>query len=76
VTLSYFHSVPEEVPTGRIVVHNHIRARAQLGLGGFRAWSDLPGPQYVECRCRWAPHLGRHYRVKRERRSEQQSSST
>ena len=37
------------------------------GLNGFRIWTDVPKPKdyrVVECRCGWAPHLRRHFRVK------------
>jgi hypothetical protein len=64
-TKEYFARIPKQVPWGRIIVHNHIQPQAPLRRNGFRAWSDLPEPKYVECYCGWAPHLGRHYRVSR-----------
>jgi hypothetical protein len=71
-TRRYVAHVPRNVPDGWIVVHNHVnpvegRENVPLGWSGFRAWLAVPGapghPKYVVCRCAWAPHLERHYRV-------------
>jgi hypothetical protein len=66
-------------PSGRILVHNHIRRTATMppGLNGFRIWYDfLKYPQhfknlwdtkptkYVVCKCGWRPDFGKHYRLK------------
>jgi len=73
----YLPHTPKKVPAGLIIVHNSVPARLQpdenneggawreVGQGGFRIWRDRPSPNYVECKCGWAPHLGKHYRVKR-----------
>jgi hypothetical protein len=65
-------STPKRAPTGRIVVHNHVRPvgfpKVEVGLSGFRAWFDVPTPKdyrVVACRCGWAAHLRRHFRVKK-----------
>ena len=63
---------PRTVPPGRIVVHNHVRPEGfpdvPVGWHGFRVWTDVPKPRdyrVVTCRCGWAPHLRRHFRVRR-----------
>jgi hypothetical protein len=61
----YVDRVPKEVPTGKVLVHNHVRPRKTLGLGGFRAWLAKPEAIYEECPCDWAPQVGTHYRVRR-----------
>ncbi len=68
-TARYLSRTPRTVQTGRIVVHNHVRPEGfpnvPLGWQGFRAWTDVPKPKtYLVCRCGWAPHLSRHFRVK------------
>ena len=66
-TSRYLAHVPKTVPPGRIVIHNRVQCTpGQVpGVRGFRAWTDVPdgNPFYVLCECRWAPHLGDHYRV-------------
>ena len=61
------------IPPGRIVVHNSVRPAHRVGTNGFRVWlgklSD-PAIEYEVCPCGWAPHLGTHYRVKRNAASE------
>lgn len=64
----YLSKIPQTVPAGRIVVHNHIVPPSKiLGVRGFRAWlaSTKDAAGYVKCDCDWAPHLGAHYRVER-----------
>lgn len=68
----YLSKVPKKVPAGRRIVHNHVRPKDftpdyPIGLNGFRAWSQATSDRktpLVPCDCEWAPHLGRHYRVK------------
>lgn len=64
----YLVSIPKPgaVPPGMVVVHNHIKPARLLGWNGFRAWLQSPDdpPTLEVCPCRWAPELGRHYRVK------------
>jgi hypothetical protein len=61
--MEYIYDVPETVPAGCIVVHNHVIPRARPGDGGFRVWLDEVGtPDRVVCDCGWAPHLPEHYR--------------
>jgi hypothetical protein len=56
---------PGEIPAGRVIVHNSVRPTRKLGRRGFRAWLQFPGDTIEPCPCRWAPELGRHYRVRR-----------
>ncbi len=58
----YLSSIPESVPSGKIVVHNNVRPTSRLGTRGFRVWLDEPSPRYEVCSCEWAPELGGHYR--------------
>ena len=61
----YLTLVPKVVPSGKIIVHNHIRPRRVLGDGGFRAWiTDPDDEKYELCTCGWARHLSEHYRIK------------
>ncbi len=61
--LDYLASVPQSVPSGKIVVHNSLPPTMRLGVRGFRAWLAEPSPDYEACSCDWAPHLSVHYRV-------------
>jgi len=64
-SLDYLKTVPRpgDIPSGLIVVHNHVRSTRRLGSRGFRAWVAMPAVRYVPCDCGWAPELGGHYRV-------------
>jgi len=66
-SMRYVFRIPKTVPAGKILVHNQVRRRDPYhvpGLYGMRAWLADPATEYVVCRCRWAPHLGTHYRVR------------
>jgi hypothetical protein len=76
-TVRYLGEIPREpLPSGYVVVHNHVRPQSRLGARGFRAWvaaGDDAGdhrsddPYEVErCDCGWAPELPEHYRVVRD----------
>lgn len=57
--------VPETVPDGWRLVHNHVRPRQRQGASGFRFWLQVDGdvyPPLVACDCDWGPE---HYRVDR-----------
>ena len=56
----------DEVPAGRVVVHNSVRPALRLGTRGFRAWVAAPHDRLEPCGCGWAPELGVHYRVRQE----------
>lgn len=58
------HRIPDVVPAGQVVVHNHVKPTRQLGTRGFRAWLAAPDPERLEvCDCGWAPGLGQHFRI-------------
>jgi hypothetical protein len=60
----YLSRLPAIIPTGRVLVHNHVRPARRLGTRGFRAWlqpADRRG--LVACRCEWAAELGKHFTV-------------
>lgn len=63
--------VPRTVPTGRVLVHNHVQHEPDtpVGVNGFRAWTQKPGDEIsvLECACGWAPLAGAHYCVDLER---------
>jgi hypothetical protein len=61
--MEYVFDMPEAVPAGKVLVHNHVRPTVRLGFAGFRAWLDDPDDGYEVCTCGWAPHLV-HYRVR------------
>ncbi len=55
----------DDVPAGRVVVHNQVNPARRLGTRGFRAWLTAPDAQKLEpCGCGWAPEIGEHYRVR------------
>jgi hypothetical protein len=62
--MEYLRKLPAEVPTGRVLVHNHVRPARRLGTRGFRAWLTSPDPARLEvCDCSWAPEHGQHFRI-------------
>ena len=63
--MRYLSRIPQSVPSGKIIAHNHARPTSPLGTEGFRAWIAEPSLEYEECPCKWAPELGVHYRVRR-----------
>jgi hypothetical protein len=53
----------DQIPEGKIVVHNHVVPSALSGNRGFRHWlADKTEKGNVECPCWWAPQLPVHYR--------------
>ena len=63
---TYLGRLPKAVPSGKILVHNHIRRPARsedIGVRGFRVWLQLTAydDDVVVCDCGWAPELGKHY---------------
>jgi hypothetical protein len=52
----------EQIPEGKIVVHNHVVPSALSGNRGFRHWLADKTEKVVECPCWWAPQLPVHYR--------------
>ena len=53
-------TLPRTIPTGKVLVHNHIRHEADTtaGMNGFRAWTQAPSKDLKRCDCGWAglPH--------------------
>jgi hypothetical protein len=77
-TQRYVGRTPTHVTPGRIIVHNHVKPagfpNVVQGQDGFRAWTDVPKPKgyaVTVCRCPWAPHLPRHYRVRKSFETEE-----
>jgi hypothetical protein len=62
---TYLRALPTVVPSGKVLVHSHVRPTRTLGSRGFRAWLSSPDPTTLEvCGCDWAPGLGQHFRVR------------
>jgi hypothetical protein len=59
----YLQHLPDAIPPGRYLVHNHVRPTRRLGTRGFRAWLQNDLDDREVCPCKWAPELGTHYRV-------------
>src|SRR5262245_19934666 len=57
-------TLPTAIPTGYVLVHNHIRHRVNTpsGIRGFRAWFQKPSDRLEQCDCGWSGLP--HYRVK------------
>ena len=66
--MRYVSGIPRKpLPRGRVLVHNHVRPQPELGLNGFRAWTQKLTSDLEVCRCDWAGVDLRglkHYRVK------------
>ena len=62
--INYLTELPEAVPPGLMLVHNHFEPTARLGSHGFGAWLQEPSNNLLGCDCGWAPGLGRHYAVR------------
>lgn len=65
VDADYLDQLPQAVPEGRLLVHNHIRSTRLLGSCGFRAWLASDPEGLVPCDCGWASELGPHFRAGR-----------
>jgi hypothetical protein len=65
--VNYLRRIPArlEIPTGHVLVHNHVRPTQWLGGRGFRAWLQRPSVALECCACGWAPWLSVHYRMLR-----------
>jgi hypothetical protein len=57
--------LPRAIPTGYVLVHNHIRhaVGTPCGINGFRAWMQKPNNRLERCKCGWSGLP--HYHVKR-----------
>lgn len=60
----YLFTLPDMVPQGQVLVHNHVRPTRQLGRRGFRAWLQSSSESLEPCPCGWAAELGQHFRVR------------
>jgi len=64
----YVSGIPRNpLPDGRVLVHNHVKPQPELGLNGFRAWTQNLTDDLEACQCDWAGvdlHGLKHYRVK------------
>lgn len=56
--IQYLPEAPESVAAGQIVAHDSGPIERAC------IWTGSPGPAYEQCFCRWAPHLGTHYRIR------------
>ena len=66
VSAAYLRRLPDVVPVGRVLIHNHVLPTRRLGSRGFRAWlAPSNAPQLEVCACTWASELGRHFRPRR-----------
>lgn len=59
--------IPDALPPGSSLIHNHVRPARRQGTRGFRFWLAQPDERYVRCDCGWAPGLPEHHRVQRDR---------
>ena len=59
-------TIPAAIPTGYVLVHNHIphTINTVCGEDGFRAWMQKPSDDLELCKCGWSGLL--HYRIKKE----------
>ena len=62
----YVSRVPKIIPSGKILVHNHVSPKRKIWGDGFRAWLVSPSNDYEVCDCGWkaARHIIKHYRCK------------
>jgi hypothetical protein len=66
--MRYVSGIPRKaLPTGRVLVHNHVIPQSCLGMNGFRAWTQKRTSRLELCSCDWAGVDLRglkHYRIK------------
>ena len=66
--MTYIKTIPKgPLPEGQVLVHNQVRPQRQLGMNGFRAWTQKLDADLEVCPCHWAGvnlHGLTHYRVK------------
>jgi hypothetical protein len=66
--LHYLVTIPRKLRTGEVLVHNHVKPQAFIGLNGFRAWTQEPDDRLEPCDCNMGGmtlHGHAHYRIKR-----------
>jgi hypothetical protein len=59
----YIAEIPDPMPEGKILVHNHVLPSPAIGSRGFRVWLETKTDRHIECPCWYAPQLEKHYRV-------------
>ena len=62
-------SIARHTPSGHagaVVVHNHVRHRANTrnGTNGFRYWFEPPSEKLVICHCGWRPKDPPHFQIR------------
>jgi hypothetical protein len=65
----YITTLPEGVPEGKALVHNHVRPTHRLGSRGFRAWLAESSSELTVCHCGHFPEYKEHYVVLRPGRA-------
>jgi hypothetical protein len=66
--MRYVANIPRSLPEGKVLVHNTVIPQRDLGVKGFRAWTQEPDDTLEECSCDWAGvdlHGLKHYRIRR-----------
>lgn len=64
--MEYLDEIPDDVPEGKVLVHNLEYIGQQSGEDGFRFWVTNPDlTRQVSCHCAFAPNVSRHYRTSR-----------
>ena len=61
--LDYIFKLPDALPDGAMLVHNHVRPAEHLGARGFRAWLAADKAGLEVCPCGWAKKFPKHYRI-------------
>jgi hypothetical protein len=66
--IRYLSHLPREpIAAGRFLVHNRVKPVSELGLNGFRAWTQNDDSRLVKCRCRFGgcanAKFHTHYRI-------------
>lgn len=63
--MEYLDTLPDVIPAGKVLVHNHATVQHPLNMGGFRAWLSPKrnALNLVPCSCSWVKSLGVHYRI-------------
>lgn len=63
---AYITRIPRSLSGGRVLVHNQVIPQRELGMNGFRAWTQPLDDTLEPCPCAWAGvnlHGQPHYRV-------------
>jgi hypothetical protein len=66
--MHYLVTIPRKLRPGEVLVHNHVKPQAFIGLNGFRAWTQKVTDDLEPCTCDMGGadmHGQKHYRIKR-----------